>query len=101
LLNQLGLVPSDLQRVVLTGSFGGQVDIDAVLRIGMIPRVRREVIETVANGAGLGAAMFLTEEGFLLGERLAGHAQQVELDQDADFNDLFVRSLDLCNVCDR
>jgi len=99
LLKQLGLVPSDLQRVVLTGSFGGQVDIDAVLRIGMIPRVRREVIETVANGAGLGAAIFLTEEGFVLGERLAAHAVQVELDQDPDFNDLFVRSLDLCDVC--
>jgi uncharacterized 2Fe-2S/4Fe-4S cluster protein (DUF4445 family) len=101
LLKQLGLVPGDLQRVVLTGSFGGQVDIDAVLRIGMIPPVRREVIETVANGAGLGAAMFLTEGGFSLGERLAAHAEQVELDQDPDFNALFVRSLDLCTVCEQ
>jgi uncharacterized 2Fe-2S/4Fe-4S cluster protein (DUF4445 family) len=95
----LGLEPAELERVVLTGSFGGQVDIDAVLQIGMIPPVRREVMATVANGAGLGAAMFLTDEGFALGERLAAHAEQVELDQDAEFNDLYVRSLNLCAVC--
>jgi uncharacterized 2Fe-2S/4Fe-4S cluster protein (DUF4445 family) len=99
LLKQLGLVPADLERVELTGSFGGQVDIQAVLNIGMIPPVRPEVIRTVANGAGLGAAMFLTEEGFALGERLAAHAEQVELDQDAEFNDLYVRSMSLCGVC--
>jgi len=99
LLKQLALGPADLQRVVLTGSFGGQVDIDAVLQIGMIPPVHREVIETVANGAGLGAAIFLTEEGFALGERLASHAEQVELDQDAKFNSLYIASMSLCDEC--
>jgi len=101
LIKQLGLRPADLERVALTGSFGGQVDIDAVLQIGMIPPVPREAIETVANGAGLGAAIFLTEEGFALGERLAAHARQVELDRDAEFNDLYIRSMSLCDDCGR
>lgn len=101
LIKQLGLGPAQLQRVVLTGSFGGQVDIDAVLQIGMIPPVRRDAIQTVANGAGFGAALFLTEEGFALGERLAAHARQVELDQDAEFNSLYIRSMDLCGDCGR
>ena len=101
LIKQLGLHPSDLECVALTGSFGGQVDIGAVLQIGMIPPVRRDAIETVANGAGLGAAIFLTEDGFTLGERLAAHAGQVELDQDAEFNDLYIRSMSLCDVCER
>ena len=68
---------------------------------GMIPPVRPEVIETVANGAGLGAAMFLVDEGFALGERLAAHAEQVELDRDAEFNHLYVTSMSLCSVCGR
>jgi hypothetical protein len=55
----------------------------------------------VANGAGLGAAIFLTEDGFVLGERLAAHARQVELDQDAEFNDLYIRSMNLCDDCGR
>lgn len=85
LMKQLELKPKDLKRVILTGSFGGQVDIDAVLKLGMIPPVDVEVVETVANGAGLGAAMFLDDEGFALGERLAKEAQQVDLDLDPDF----------------
>jgi uncharacterized 2Fe-2S/4Fe-4S cluster protein (DUF4445 family) len=95
LLDQLGLKPADLQRVILTGSFGGQIDVDAVLALGMIPPVRREVVEMVANGAGFGAAMFLTDEGFALGEALAARAEQVDLDLDPDFNMRYVESLAL------
>lgn len=95
LLAQLGLRAADLERVILTGSFGGQIDVDAVLALGMIPPVRREVVETEANGAGLGAATFLCDEGFARGERLAERAEQVDLDLDPDFNTRFVESMAL------
>jgi uncharacterized 2Fe-2S/4Fe-4S cluster protein (DUF4445 family) len=95
LMGQLDLQPSELERVILTGSFGGQVDIDAVIELGMIPPVRREVVETIANGAGFGAAMFLTDEGFDSAEELAEHAEQVDLDLDPDFNMQFVESMAL------
>lgn len=95
LLDQLSLQPEDLDRMILTGSFGGQVDIDAVIGLGMIPPVRREVVETVANGAGLGAAMFLSDEGFAFGEYLAAKAEQVNLDLDPDFNMRYVNSMNL------
>ncbi len=95
LLEQLDLKPSDLQKVILTGSFGGQVDIDAILEIGMLPPVRREVVETAANGAGFGAALFLSDEGFALGEKLAAEAKQVDLDLDANFNMLYIEGMAL------
>lgn len=95
LLRRLGLVPADLERVFLTGSFGGQVDVGAVLSIGMIPPVHRETIQAVANGAGLGAARFLTEEGLALGQRLAAHAEQVELDQDPEFDTRYIQGMNL------
>ena len=85
LMSQLRLTPEDLQRVILTGSFGGQVDIDAVIALGMIPSVPEHVVETIANGAGFGAAMFLTDDGFRFGEYLAERAEQIDLDQDPDF----------------
>ena len=93
LMQQLDLAPQDLQKVILTGSFGGQVDIDAILDIGMIPPVRKIIVETAANGAGFGAAMFLTDEGFALGEKLAAYASQVDLDTDANFNMLFIEGM--------
>jgi len=95
LLGELHLRPSDLERVILTGSFGGQIDVDAVLALGMIPPVRREVVETIANGAGLGAAMFLSDEGFALAEALAAHAEQVDLDLDPNFNMRYVSAMAL------
>jgi len=93
LMAHLGLVPEDLQRVILTGSFGGQIDIHSAIALGLIPPVRLGVVETVANGAGLGAAMFLSDEGFALGEDLAARAEQVDLDQDAHFISRYVGAM--------
>jgi len=95
LLNELALSPKDLNKLYLTGSFGGQVDIDAVIAIGMIPAVRKEVVETVANGAGIGAAMFLSDEGFDLAEKLADKAEQIDLDANLDFQEQYVGALAL------
>lgn len=95
LMSRLGLMPEDLSRVILTGSFGGQVDIDSVIGLGMIPPVDRQVVETAANGAGLGAAMFLSDEGFARGEALASRARQVDLDRAADFMESYVNAMAL------
>ncbi len=95
LLANLDLKPEDLTRVILTGSFGGQVDIRSILEIGMIPAVKEEIVETAANGAGFGAAMFLTEEGFALGEKLAQKADQIDLDTDALFNQFYIEGMKL------
>jgi uncharacterized 2Fe-2S/4Fe-4S cluster protein (DUF4445 family) len=93
LMIDLGLKPKDLKRFILTGSFGGQVDVEAVMGLGMIPPVRREVVENLANGAGLGAAIFLTDEGFGLGEALAGRAEQIDLDLQPEFNSRYLDAM--------
>jgi uncharacterized 2Fe-2S/4Fe-4S cluster protein (DUF4445 family) len=95
LLEQLALTPNDLKRLILTGSFGGQVDIEAVIALGMLPPVKQEVVETVANGAGLGAAMFLSDEGFALGEALAERAEQIDLDRDPNFISKYIQAMAL------
>ena len=94
LLNQLELQPTDLSKLILTGSFGGQINIEAAVNLGMIPPASKESIETIANGAGFGAALFLSENGFELGERLAAKAKQVDLDQDPDFVMEYVASME-------
>jgi uncharacterized 2Fe-2S/4Fe-4S cluster protein (DUF4445 family) len=95
LLDQLGLQPGDLQRMILTGSFGSQLDMEAVLRLGMIPPVAPAVIEVSANGAGLGAALMLDDSEFARAERVAAAAVQVDLDMDPGFDRRYVRSLAL------
>lgn len=95
LMDNLNLKPEEMRRVILTGSFGGQVDIDAVMALGMIPPVPRENVETIANGAGFGAALFLSDAGFARGEAIAARAEQIDLDLDPDFNMRYVGSLEL------
>jgi uncharacterized 2Fe-2S/4Fe-4S cluster protein (DUF4445 family) len=93
LMDALDLEPSDMGRVILTGSFGSQLNVDAVLGVGMIPPMDPNIIEASPNGAGFGAAMFLDEEEFARGERIAAMAEQVDLDLDPNFNERYVESL--------
>jgi uncharacterized 2Fe-2S/4Fe-4S cluster protein (DUF4445 family) len=95
LLEKLGVSPRQVQRVILTGAFGSQLRQDALVGLGMLPDVDRARIETVANGAGIGAALFLHDEGFARGEALAARTQHVELNAEADFNARFVDALKL------
>jgi uncharacterized 2Fe-2S/4Fe-4S cluster protein (DUF4445 family)/DNA-binding GntR family transcriptional regulator len=95
LLERLDLQPADLQRMILTGSFGSQLDVKAIASLGMIPPVPPDAIETSANGAGLGAALMLDEAEFARAERLATAAVQVDLDMDPGFDRRYVRSLAL------
>jgi uncharacterized 2Fe-2S/4Fe-4S cluster protein (DUF4445 family) len=95
LMARLHLETADLERIILTGSFGGTIDIDSAIELGMIPPVEPRRVETIPNGAGLGAAMFLSDEGFALGEELAAGAGQVDLDQDPLFISRYVGAMGL------
>jgi uncharacterized 2Fe-2S/4Fe-4S cluster protein (DUF4445 family) len=95
LMAQLGIEPGDLQRLILTGSFGSQLNVEAVSGLGMIPPVELKIVETSANGAGFGAALFLDDDEFARGERIASLAEQVDLDLDADFNMRYVEAMEL------
>lgn len=95
LLERAGLAPQDLSRIILTGSFGGQLNIDAALGLGLIPNVTRARIELIPNGAGRGAAQFLRDEGFRRGLDLAARAAHVELDLEPEFNERFVECMGL------
>ena len=94
LMAQAGLEPGDLQRMILTGSFGSQLNVEAVVSLGMIPPVDPQIVEPSANGAGFGAALFLDDEEFDRAVRIAAEAEQVDLDLDADFNRRYVEVLE-------
>jgi len=81
--------------MILTGSFGSQLKTEAVVGLGMIPPVDLDIVEPSANGAGFGAALFLNDEEFARGERIAAEAEQVDLDLDADFNRRYIEAMEL------
>ncbi len=98
LMGNLDLHPEDLQRMILTGSFGSQLNMEAVVGLGMIPPVDLDIIETSANGAGFGAAMFLDDEEFERGKHIAAMAKQIDLDLEPGFSERYVDALELPGI---
>ncbi len=95
LMGHLALGPEDLERLYLTGSFGSQLNVEAVVDLGMIPPVPLDRVEPSANGAGFGAALMLDDAEFARAEEIAAAAEQVDLDLDPDFIARYVESMEL------
>jgi uncharacterized 2Fe-2S/4Fe-4S cluster protein (DUF4445 family) len=91
LLQELGLEQSDVQQVLLAGSFGSYLSPAAAVRIGLVPRIPVLRIVSAGNVAGEGAKMSLLSVRERAGAlRLLEEVTYVELSDRPDFNDLFV-----------
>jgi uncharacterized 2Fe-2S/4Fe-4S cluster protein (DUF4445 family) len=94
LVEELGIEETDIQQVLLAGSFGSYLHPASAIRIGLVPRLPRTRIVSAGNVAGEGAKMALLS----LQERHAASAMldsvdYVELSDRSDFNDRFVDEL--------
>jgi len=91
LLEELGLEQSDVQQVLLAGSFGSYLSPAAAVRIGLVPRIPVLRIVSAGNVAGEGAKMSLLSVRERAGAlRLLEEVAYVELSDRPEFNDRFV-----------
>ena len=94
LTEQVGLAATDIQQVLLAGSFGSYLAPASAVRIGLVPDIPTLRIVSAGNVAGEGAKMALLS----IRERAAARAlleevHYVELSDRPDFNDRFVDQL--------
>jgi uncharacterized 2Fe-2S/4Fe-4S cluster protein (DUF4445 family) len=94
LVEELGVDVSEIQQVLLAGSFGSYLSPASAVRIGLVPKLALPRIVAAGNVAGEGAKMALLS----IQERHAATAlieevAYVELSDRADFNDRFVEEL--------
>jgi uncharacterized 2Fe-2S/4Fe-4S cluster protein (DUF4445 family) len=91
LLEQLGLEHSDVQQVLLAGSFGSYLSPAAAVRIGLVPKIPVLRIVSAGNVAGEGAKMSLLSVRERAGAlALLEEVTYVELSDRTDFNDRFI-----------
>jgi uncharacterized 2Fe-2S/4Fe-4S cluster protein (DUF4445 family) len=91
---EAGLPASRLQAVFVAGTFGQYVRKASILRLGLLPPVPAERVQTVGNAAGAGAILALIDQRARdRAERLAAHASYVELAGRADYQEALTRSL--------
>ncbi|MEJ7706576.1 MAG: ASKHA domain-containing protein [Nocardioidaceae bacterium] len=94
LLQELGIEPSDIQQVLLAGSFGSYLSPASAVRIGLVPKLPVLRIVSAGNVAGEGAKMVLLSMQERNGaQALLEEVKYVELSDRPDFNDLFVDQL--------
>jgi uncharacterized 2Fe-2S/4Fe-4S cluster protein (DUF4445 family) len=94
LLSELGVEASDIQQVLLAGSFGAYLSPVSAIRIGLVPKMAIPRIVSAGNVAGEGAKM----AALSLRERaearsILDEVEYVELSGRADFNDAFIDQL--------
>jgi uncharacterized 2Fe-2S/4Fe-4S cluster protein (DUF4445 family) len=62
LLDDAGIVESEIDRVIIAGAFGTYIDVQSAIAIGMLPPLPPERFQQVGNAAGTGARLALISQ---------------------------------------
>jgi uncharacterized 2Fe-2S/4Fe-4S cluster protein (DUF4445 family) len=94
LLEEFGVEESEVQQVLLAGSFGSYLSPASAVKIGLVPKLPVMRIVSAGNVAGEGAKMVLLSAQERNGAMaLLDSIDYIELSDRADFNDKFVERL--------
>ncbi len=94
LLRDLGVEATDIQQVLLAGSFGAYLTPLSAVRIGLVPKLALPRIISAGNVAGEGAKIAaLSARERAEADAIVHEVQYVELSGRTDFNDLFIDQL--------
>ena len=94
MIEELGIQETDIQQVLLAGSFGSYLSAASAIRIGLVPKLPIPRIISAGNVAGEGAKMaILSIQERHAGSALINEIEYVELSDRTDFNDRFIEQL--------
>ena len=94
LLEEFGVKESEIQQVLLAGSFGSYLSPSSAVNIGLVPKLSVMRIMSAGNVAGEGAKMVLLSAQERNGaQSLLEAIDYIELSDREDFNDKFVERL--------
>jgi uncharacterized 2Fe-2S/4Fe-4S cluster protein (DUF4445 family) len=93
LLLEHGLSSDQLDEILIAGTFGSHIQIEASVQIGLFPGIPLEKIRQIGNAAGTGAAMMLLSTPERReAEELSGCIRYTELARHRRFTRLFADS---------
>ncbi len=94
LVKSVGEKCRNVERVVIAGTFGSNINIENAVTIGLLPDLPRDKFIFIGNGSLLGARL-TSFSGDLLcdGQRIAGMMTNLELSEDAGFMENYVAAL--------
>lgn len=90
LQKKLGVEDDDIKRIYLAGAFGNYISPANAKRIGLLPDVPLERIQSIGNAAAVGAQMALVStQSRKAAKDLARQIQYVEIAHEPDFQDVY------------
>jgi len=94
LLKEANIFLNDIDEILLAGAFGNFINKESADRIGLIPHISLNKIESVGNAAGRGAKMtLLSEEMKKIGQKMTKEVDYVELSFRHDFQKEFIDAM--------
>ncbi|HEX78614.1 MAG TPA: DUF4445 domain-containing protein [Dehalococcoidia bacterium] len=94
LVKSIGASCSDMEHVIIAGTFGCNINIENAVTIGLLPDLPRERFIFIGNGSLLGARLTSYSKDMLRdGRRIATMMTNIELSENADFMDNYIAAL--------
>ncbi|MCU0916929.1 MAG: ASKHA domain-containing protein [Planctomycetes bacterium] len=94
LMSRMNMKDADIDRVLLAGAFGNYIRPSSAVRIGLLPDVPLDRIQSVGNAAATGAEILLiSEECRARAATLARRIQYVEIANEPGFSDVFADAM--------
>ncbi len=85
---------TDIERVIIAGTFGSNINIENAITIGLLPDLPRDRYIFIGNGSLLGARLISFSSDLLHeGERVAAMMTNIELSENADFMSNYMAAL--------
>lgn len=96
LLARAGLSVDDVDTLYLAGGFGFHMEVENVIRCGLLPGFRAEQIRLVGNTSLAGAYLALLDSGVLAEmKRASQRLETIELNLEPDFESQYIDQLSL------
>ncbi|MBF0552343.1 MAG: DUF4445 domain-containing protein [Deltaproteobacteria bacterium] len=96
LLQKAGVRLQNLQRICICGAFGRFLNVSNAMEVGLLPFISSECVELAGNTALAGCELLLFDPDRVRNmERLKSKCRLISLSEVPEFEDLFIRNLQL------
>ena len=94
MLKEVGRTADEIERVIVAGAFGNHIDKESAVRIGVLPDIPVERIDSAGNAAGAGVSMTLVSAAEMeLARRIPETVKHVELAEKPDFQMVYLGAM--------
>ena len=96
LLEKEGITTEEISQIYLAGAFGSYINPENAMKIGLLPKVEKEKIISLGNGAALGGSLALFSENEIAEmQQDAEHIKHIELAREPMFETYFMNGLSM------